>query len=532
MDHKMFCFQCEQTAGCVGCTGKAGVCGKTAEVAELQDELTGALIGLARATDGDTPVNADTWRLMIEGLFTTVTNVSFNEKTIRELIEQVHAERERLAPKGSGCGSRCGRNDDYDMNLLWNAQEDIRSLKSLILFGVRGMAAYAHHAMVLGYTDDAVNRFFAKALFAVGEDWGMDELLPIVMEVGEKNLKCMALLDKANTESYGTPAPATVPLTVEKGPFIVITGHDLHDLKLLLEQTEGKGVNIYTHGEMLPAHGYPELKKYPHLKGNFGTAWQNQQKEFADIPAPVRFTTNCLMPPKASYADRVFTTAVVSYPEMTHIGEDKDFTPVIEKALELGGYNEDKPFTGINGGGTVMTGFGHGAVLGVADQVIGAVKSGAIRHFFLVGGCDGARPGRNYYTEFVKQTPADTVVLTLACGKYRFNDLELGTIGGLPRLMDVGQCNDAYGAVKIALALAEAFGCGVNDLPLSMVLSWYEQKAVCILLTLLHLGIKNIRLGPTLPAFVSPNVLNYLVENFNIAPITTPEEDLKVLLKH
>ena len=531
MDHKMFCFQCEQTAGCTGCTGKAGVCGKTADVAELQDELTGALIGLARATDGDTPVNADTWRLMIEGLFTTVTNVNFNEKTIRELINRVHAERERLAPTGSGCGSRCGRNDDYDMNLLWNAQEDIRSLKSLILFGVRGMSAYAHHAMVLGYTDEEVNRFFAKALFAVGEDWGMDALLPIVMEVGEKNLKCMALLDKANTESYGTPAPATVPLTVEKGPFIVITGHDLHDLKPLLEQTEGKGVNIYTHGEMLPAHGYPELKKYAHLKGNFGTAWQNQQREFADIPAPVLFTTNCLMPPKASYADRVFTTAVVSYPEMTHIGEDKDFTPVIEKALELGGYNEDKPFTGINGGDTVTTGFGHGAVLGVADQVIEAVKSGAIRHFFLVGGCDGARPGRNYYTEFVKQTPADTVVLTLACGKFRFNDLDLGTIGGLPRLMDVGQCNDAYGAVKIALALAEAFGCGVNDLPLSLVLSWYEQKAVCILLTLLHLGIKNIRLGPTLPAFLSPNVLNYLVENFHIAPVTTPEEDLKVLLK-
>lgn len=531
MDNRMFCFQCEQTAGCAGCTGKAGVCGKTAEVAELQDQLTGALVGLSRAVDNAPDANEGTWRLMIEGLFTTVTNVSFNEKTIRELIDRVHKEKVRLIPGCSGCGSRCGSNDDYDMNLLWNAQEDIRSLKSLILFGVRGMAAYAYHAMVLGYTDDAVNRFFAKALFAVGEDWGMDELLPIVMEVGEKNLKCMALLDKANTESYGTPAPATVPLTVEKGPFIVITGHDLHDLKLLLEQTEGKGVNIYTHGEMLPAHGYPELKKYAHLKGNFGTAWQNQQREFADIPAPVLFTTNCLMPPKASYADRVFTTAVVSYPELTHIGEDKDFTPVIEKALELGGYNEDKPFTGINGGGTVMTGFGHGAVLGVADQVIEAVKSGAIRHFFLVGGCDGARPGRNYYTEFVKQTPADTVVLTLACGKYRFNDLDLGTIGGLPRLMDVGQCNDAYGAVKIALALAEAFGCGVNDLPLSMVLSWYEQKAVCILLTLLHLGIKNIRLGPTLPAFVSPNVLNYLVENFGIAPITTPEEDLKQLLK-
>lgn len=531
MDNRMFCFQCEQTALCAGCTGKAGVCGKTAEVAELQDQLTGALIGLSRAVDNAPDANEGTWRLMIEGLFTTVTNVSFNEKTIRELIDRVHEEKARLVPGCSGCGSRCGRNDDYDMNLLWNAQEDIRSLKSLILFGVRGMAAYAHHAMMLGYADEEVNRLFAKALFAVGEDWDMDALLPIVMEVGEKNLQCMALLDKANTESYGMPAPATVPLTVEKGPFIVITGHDLHDLKLLLEQTEGKGVNIYTHGEMLPAHGYPELKKYPHLKGNFGTAWQNQQKEFADIPAPVLFTTNCLMPPKASYADRVFTTAVVSYPELTHIGEDKDFTPVIEKALELGGYNEDKPFSGINGGGTVMTGFGHGAVLGVANQVIEAVKSGVIRHFFLVGGCDGARPGRNYYTELVKQTPADTVVLTLACGKYRFNDLDLGTIGGLPRLMDVGQCNDAYGAVKIALALAEAFGCGVNDLPLSMVLSWYEQKAVCILLTLLYLGIKNIRLGPTLPAFISPNVLNYLVENFGIAPITTPEEDLKQLLK-
>ena len=531
MENKMFCFQCEQTAGCTGCTGKAGVCGKSADVAKLQDELTGALIGLARATDGDTPVSADTWLLLIEGLFTTVTNVNFNEKTIRERIDRVHVEKARLIPNCSACASRCGRNDDYDMAELWSAQEDVRSLKSLILFGVRGMAAYAHHALVLGYTDDAVNRFLAKALFAVGEDWGMDELLPIVMEVGEKNLQCMALLDRANTETYGTPAPVTVPLTVEKGPFIVITGHDLHDLKLLLEQTEGKGVNIYTHGEMLPAHAYPELKKYAHLKGNFGTAWQNQQKEFAELPAPVLFTTNCLMPPRASYADRVFTTAVVSYPEMTHIGEDKDFTPVIEQALELGGYDEDQAFTGINGGSTVTTGFARGAVLGVADKVIEAVKSGAIRHFFLVAGCDGARPGRNYYTEFVKQTPPDTVVLTLACGKYRFNDLDLGTIGGLPRLMDVGQCNDAYSAIQIALALADAFGCGVNDLPLSMVLSWYEQKAVCILLTLLHLGIRNIRLGPTLPAFLSPNVLNYLVEHFGIAPITTPEDDLKTLLQ-
>ena len=530
MDQNMFCFQCEQTAGCTGCTGKAGVCGKTADVAKLQDELTGALIGLARATDQTPDTNDGTWRLLIEGLFTTVTNVNFSETSIRALLARVHAEKQRLVPNCAACTAACGRTSDYDLAQLWNAQEDIRSLKSLILFGVRGMAAYAHHAMVLGYTDGDVNRFLAKALFAVGEDWGMDELLPIVMEVGEKNLKCMALLDKANTETYGAPTPVTVPLTVEKGPFIVISGHDLHDLRLLLEQTEGKGINIYTHGEMLPAHGYPELKKYSHLKGNFGTAWQNQQKEFAALPAPVLFTTNCLMPPQNSYADRVFTTAMVSYPGITHIGADKDFTMVIEKALELGGYPEDQLFTGINGGSTVMTGFARGAVLGAADPIIEAVRSGAIRHFFLVAGCDGARPGRKYYTEFVKQTPADTVVLTLACGKYRFNDLDLGTIGSLPRLMDVGQCNDAYSAIQIAVALADAFGCGVNELPLSMVLSWYEQKAVCILLTLLHLGIKNIRLGPTLPAFLSPNVRNYLVDTFGIAPITTPEADLKQLL--
>ena len=526
--NEMFCFQCEQTAGCRGCTGKAGVCGKTAAVAKLQDALTGALIGLARAAGNG--ADRETCALLIEGLFTTVTNVNFNAESIQALIEKAHAEKARLAPNCSDCEAHCGRTEDYDMNELWNADEDIRSLKSLILFGIRGMAAYAHHAMVLGYTDDDVNAFFAKALCAVGDDWDMAGLLPIALEVGEKNLKCMALLDRANTETYGTPEPTTVSLTVEKGPFIVISGHDLRDLKLLLEQTEGKGVNVYTHGEMLPAHAYPELRKYAHLKGNFGTAWQNQQKEFANLPAPILFTTNCLMPPKGSYSDRVFTTALVSYPEMRHIGENKDFTPVIEKAIALGGYEEDQTFAGMNGGHTVMTGFARGAVLGVADKVIDAVKSGAIRHFFLVAGCDGARTGRNYYTEFVKQTPADTVVLTLACGKYRFNDLDLGTIGGLPRLMDVGQCNDAYSAIQIAVALANAFGCGVNDLPLSMVLSWYEQKAVCILLTLLHLGIKNIRLGPTLPAFVSPNVLKYLVENFGIAPISTPEEDLKALL--
>ena len=335
---------------------------------------------------------------------------------------------------------------------------------------------------------------------------------------------------RQNTETYGIPAPAKVEMKVEKGPFIVISGHDLRDLKLLLEQTEGKGVNIYTHGEMLPAHAYPELRKYAHLKGNFGTAWQNQQKEFAGLPAPVLFTTNCIMPPKDSYRDRVFTTGVVSYPGMVHIGEDRDFTPVIEKAAALGGFTEEKTFTGINGGSTLTTGFGHDTILSAAGQVVEAVKAGQISHFFLVGGCDGARTGRNYYTEFVQKAPKDSIILTLACGKYRFNDLDLGEIGGLPRLMDMGQCNDAFGAIKVAVALAEAFHCSVNELPLTLVLSWYEQKAVSILLTLLHLGIKNIYLGPTLPAFVSENVLNYLVENFQISPVSTPEEDLKKIL--
>jgi hydroxylamine reductase len=529
MEKKMFCFQCEQTMCGTGCTGNAGVCGKSAAAAKLQDVLTGALIGLARVCNSNEPT-ANTARVVMEGLFTTITNVNFDVVTIQAMIDKVNAEKLAVAPNCNSCGSPCSGTDNYDVQQIWDANEDVRSLKSLILFGLRGVAAYAYHALMLGYTSKEVDAFFLKALFALGEDWGMTELLPIVMETGKCNLACMELLDKANTETYGTPVPTQVPLTIEKGPFIVITGHDLHDLKLLLEQTKGKGVNVYTHGEMLPAHAYPLLKQYPQLKGNFGTAWQNQQKEFDNIPAPILYTTNCLMPPRKSYADRVFTTEVVSYPELTHIDDKKDFTPVIEKALELGGYAEDKHLTGINGGTTVMTGFAHGTVLSVADKVIDAVKAGAISHFFLVGGCDGARPGRNYYTEFVKQTPADSVILTLACGKYRFNDLDLGTIGGLPRIMDMGQCNDAYSAIKVAVALSEAFGCGVNDLPLTLVLSWYEQKAVCILLTLLYLGIKNIYLGPTLPAFVSPNVLNYLVENFQITPISTPEEDLKKIL--
>ena len=532
MENKMFCYQCEQTAGCTGCTGNAGVCGKSANTARLQDELTGALVGLARAAEGNEHlVTEEMNQLVLEGLFTTVTNVNFNDETLKILIYKIENAKKKLVPNCFTCSGSCGRNDNFDMNTLWTTDEDVRSLKSLILFGIRGMAAYAYHASVLGYTDETISKFFYKALFAVGmKDWGMDELLPIVLEVGEVNLRCMELLDQANTTTYGTPVPTTVPLTIEKGPFIIITGHDLKDLQLLLEQTKDKGINIYTHGEMLPAHAYPEFKKYSHLKGNFGTAWQNQQKEFDNIPGAILYTTNCLMPVKPSYADRVFTTEVVSYPEMVHIGEEKDFTPVIEKALALGGYTKDQHMTGINGGMQVTTGFSHGTVLSVADQVIEAVKNGDIKHFFLVGGCDGARVGRNYYTEFVKQSPADSIILTLACGKYRFNDLDLGTIGGLPRIMDMGQCNDAYGAIKVAIALAEAFECDVNELPLSMVLSWYEQKAVSILLTLLYLGIKNIHLGPTLPAFISSNVLNFLVENYGISPINTPEEDLKKLL--
>lgn len=529
----MFCFQCEQTAGCDGCSGKVGVCGKTAEVANLQDELTGALIGLARSLNGAGKVEQKTSDLVIRSLFATLTNVNFNEASIKEMIAAVQQEKNSLKPGCRSCANPCGMTEDLRLDSIWRAEENIRSLKSLVLFGLRGMAAYAYHAMVLGFRDEEVNFFFMKALFLLGEKLTVEELLPLVDEVGEKNLLCLELLDRANTESYGNPEPTEVPLKIEKGPFIVISGHDLLDLKLLLEQTDGKGVNIYTHGEMLPAHGYPELKKHPQLKGNFGTAWQNQQKEFASLPAPILFTTNCLMPPKASYEDRVFTTGSVQFPNTPYIKDEnghKDFTPLIKKALELGGYSSDQHFTGINGGTSVMTGFAKNAVLSSAGEIIDAVKSGAIRHFFLVAGCDGARAGRNYYTEFVKQTPSDSIVLTLACGKYRFNDLDLGTIGAFPRLMDMGQCNDAYSAIKVAVALADAFGCGVNDLPLSMILSWYEQKAVCILLTLLHLGIKNIKLGPTLPAFLSPNVLNYLVEYFSIAPVTTPEADLKEIL--
>ena len=524
----MFCFQCEQTAKGASCTA-GGVCGKKAETANLQDALIGELIGLARAADGNTPT-ASTFKSIIDGLFSTVTNVSFSDEVILRQIETVKEEKAKLVPQCDDCELGCPRNDAYDLSQLWESDEDARSLKSLLLFGLRGMAAYAHHAYVLGGTDDGVNMFFLRGLFALGEEKSEEELLALIMELGSVNLRCMELLDEANTGAYGIPVPTKVSCDVEPGPFIVVSGHDLHDLKLLLEQTEGKGIHIYTHGEMLPAHGYPALKKYPHLKGNFGTAWQNQQNEFESIPAPILFTTNCLMPVQSSYADRVFTTSVMSYPGATHIGDDKDFSPLIAKALALGGYETLHKMTGINGGGTLTTGFAKGTVLSVADTVVEAVKSGAIHHVFLVGGCDGAKPGRNYYTEFVKQSPKDTIILTLACGKYRFNDLDIGEICGLPRIMDMGQCNDAYSAIKVAVALSEAFDCSVNDLPLTLVLSWYEQKAVCILLTLLSLGIQNIYIGPSLPAFISPNILQILVDTFNLTPISTPEADLKKIL--
>lgn len=512
---EMFCFQCEQTAGGKGCTN-VGVCGKSAEVANAQDELTCALVGLARAANGKQP-GSEADQLAMQGLFMTVTNVNFDADRVGELLGHVRSAKEAL-----------GGADDLPTAELWTGDQDIVSLRSTLLLGLRGMAAYAWHAHVLGYSDASVNDWFYHGLRAIGERHTVPEWLDLLMEFGKINLRCMELLDEANTSTYGHPTPTEVSTTREKGPFIVISGHDLYDLKQLLEQTAGRGVSIYTHGEMLPAHAYPELKKYPHLKGHFGTAWNNQQKELDGQPGAFLFTTNCLMPPRSSYFDRVFTTAVVGYPGLKHIDEGpdgrKDFSPVIAKALELGGWSETIP------GHALTTGFARNAVLGVADKVIAAVKGGDIKHFFLVGGCDGARAGRSYYREFVQQAPRDTVVLTLACGKYRFNDLDLGAIGGLPRLMDMGQCNDAYSAIQVALALAKAFDCNVNDLPLTLVLSWYEQKAVCILLTLLALGLKHIYVGPSVPAFFSPAVVDVLVKKFGIRTISTPEVDMKEML--
>jgi hydroxylamine reductase len=541
----MFCYQCEQAAKGEGCTVR-GVCGKDADVAALQDLLIYSLQGLSQiAVEGrkvavsDREVNVFT----CEAVFSTLTNVDFDPNRLVKLIHQSVELRERLKEKvrqaggqaDVGAGPATFKPEATKEALLQQAEvaaiknypaadPDILALKHTLLFGVKGVCAYADHAQILGQEDDKVYAFIHEALAATAaQDLGLNDALGLVLKCGEINLRTMELLDAANTGRYGNPVPTKVPLGHKKGKAILVSGHDLLDLEEILKQSAGKGIYVYTHGEMLPCHGYPGLKKYPHFYGHFGTAWQNQAKEFPQFPGAIVMTTNCIQRPQEVYADNLFTRGLVGWPGIKHI-PDLNFKPVIDKALALPGFPADE------NGKFVMTGFARNAVLGVADQVIAAVKNKQIRHFFLVGGCDGAKPTRNYYTEFVEKVPKDCVVLTLACGKFRFFDKQLGDIGGIPRLLDVGQCNDAYSAIQIAVALANAFGVGVNDLPLSLILSWYEQKAVAILLSLLYLGVKNIRLGPSLPAFITPNVLDVLVKNFDLKPITTPDEDLKAIL--
>jgi hydroxylamine reductase len=547
---KMFCYQCEQTAKGTGCTVQ-GVCGKDADTAALQDLLMYATKGLSmfahRARElGVTDREIDVFT--VEALFSTVTNVNFDPQRLQELLVRAAALRDKAKNLYEEACSKAGRTPEVlagppawspagDLNgLIGQGEEvgiekrkerlgeDATGLQELLTYGVKGAAAYADHAQILGQEDDDVYAFFHEALnYLTKDDPNADELVGLSLKCGEVNLRTMELLDKANTGAYGHPVPTAVRIEPAKGKAILVSGHDLKDLEELLKQTEGKGINIYTHGEMLPAHGYPELKKYKHLVGNYGGAWQAQRAEFEEFPGAILMTTNCIQKPKDTYEARIFTSGLVAWPGVVHIG-DRNFAPVIEAALAAEGFQEDGPDR------TIMVGFGHEAVLGVADKVVEAVKSGAIKHFFLIGGCDGAKPGRNYYTELAQAVPQDSVILTLACGKYRFNKLDFGDIGGIPRLLDIGQCNDAYSAIQIAVALAKAFDTDVNSLPLSIICSWYEQKAVAILLTLLHLGIENIRLGPSLPAFVTPAALNVLVEKFNIAPISTPQEDLKAIL--
>jgi len=541
----MFCNQCEQSAK-GGCS-TIGVCGKQPEVSDLQDLLIHALQGLSvYAVEGRKVgvADPDVGLFTCEGVFTTLTNVNFDRERLAGLIRKTVAVRDELKEKVKAAGGKV----DFDyaaanftpattteemvnqagkVVLTGNPDEneDIKSLKLTLLFGLKGVAAYADHARILGQEDDAVYSFIHEALAAsIQEGLSADDCVGMALKCGEVNLRAMELLDAGNTGTYGHPVPTPVPLGAKKGKAIVVSGHDLKDLDLVLRQTEGKGINVYTHGEMLPTHGYPGLKKYPHFYGHYGTAWQNQGKEFAEFPGAIVMTTNCIQKPKESYMDNIFTSGLVAWPGVNHIGAEKDFSPAIERALAMDGFAEDTDK------GSVMVGFARNTVLSVADKVIEAVKNKDIRHFFLVGGCDGAKPGRDYYTKFVEQVPSDCMVLTLACGKFRFFDKDLGNIGGIPRLLDIGQCNDSYSAVQIAVALANAFDCEVNDLPLSFVLSWYEQKAVAILLTLFHLGIKGIKLGPSLPEFITPNVLDVLVKNFEIKPISTPEDDLKEIL--
>jgi hydroxylamine reductase len=541
----MFCYQCEQTAKGKACT-TIGVCGKTGDVAALQDLLIHAVQGLslyaieARKCGVSTP---DTGLFICEATFSTLTNVNFDADRFVALINKTVQLREGLKAKIKAAGGKSDfteqaanftpaadlaglvkQGEAVALNAVSGENPDISSLKHILLYGLKGVAAYADHARILGQEDDKVYAFIEEGLASIlRTDLSLEQRINLVLKCGEINLRAMELLDAGNTGTFGHPVPTKVPLGAEKGKAILVSGHDLKDLGAILAQTEGKGIHVYTHGEMLPCHAYPELKKYAHFYGHYGTAWQNQAKEFAEFPGAIIMTTNCIQKPKDSYKDNIFTTGLVGWPGVAHIA-DKDFSPAIEKAIAMEGFPADSDK------GSVMVGFGRNAVLGVADKVIEAVKNKAIRHFFLVAGCDGAKPGRNYYTEIVEKIPKDCVVLTLACGKFRFFDMQLGDIGGIPRLLDVGQCNDAYSAIQIAVALASAFECGVNDLPLSMILSWYEQKAVAILLTLFYLGIQDIRLGPSLPAFITPNVLDVLVKNFNIKPISTPDEDLKAIL--
>jgi hydroxylamine reductase len=541
----MFCYQCEQTAKGEACT-KVGVCGKQPDVAALQDLLTYALMGLSIVAEAGRKVGINDRKVNVftcEALFSTLTNVNFDPARFVTLLRQCCDLRNDLIDKITAAGGKVDSGHDairfapaasidalvaqgesVGMQSYPALNADILSLKHVLLFGMRGIAAYMDHARILGKEDDAVYAFLHEGLSALmNEKLTLDEGLGLVLKCGDINLKTMELLDAAHTGTYGHPVPTKVSLGAKKGKAILVSGHDLKDLEELLKQTEGMGIYIYTHGEMLPTHGYPGLKKYAHFCGHYGTAWQNQAKEFAEFPGAILMTTNCIQKPQESYKANIFTSGQVGWPGLLHI-TDRDFTPVIKRALALPGFTAD------TNGKFVTVGFGRNAILGVADKVIEAVKNKHIRHFFLVAGCDGAKPGRNYYTRFVEQVPEDCVVLTLACGKFRFFDKDLGDIGGIPRLLDVGQCNDAYSAIQVAVALSKAFGVGVNELPLSMVLSWYEQKAVAILLTLLALGIKNIRLGPSLPAFTTHNVLDVLVKTFNIKPITTPEEDLKAIL--